>query len=42
MATYVARQGPEPPAIEATLKAGVPELRRAASRLSELLDGSVY
>jgi DNA-binding IclR family transcriptional regulator len=29
-------------ASEATLKAGVPELRRAASRLSELLEGSVY
>ncbi|GAA1790881.1 hypothetical protein GCM10009712_42620 [Pseudarthrobacter sulfonivorans] len=27
---------------EATLKAGVPELRRAAGRLSELLEGSVY
>lgn len=29
-------------ATEATLKAGVPELRRAAGRLSELLEGSVY
>ncbi|VXC32181.1 IclR family transcriptional regulator [Arthrobacter sp. 8AJ] len=29
-------------ASEATLKAGVPELRRAAGRLSELLEGSVY
>ncbi|MET1085534.1 MAG: IclR family transcriptional regulator [Arthrobacter sp.] len=29
-------------ASEATLKAGIPELRRAASRLSELLEGSVY
>jgi len=29
-------------ASEATLKAGVPELRRAAARLSELLEGSVY
>lgn len=27
---------------EQTLKAGVPELRRAAARLSELLEGSVY
>jgi DNA-binding IclR family transcriptional regulator len=27
---------------EETLKAGVPELRRAAGRLSELLEGSVY
>lgn len=27
---------------KATLKAGVPELRRAAGRLSELLEGSVY
>lgn len=29
-------------ASEVTLKAGVPELRRAAGRLSELLEGSVY
>ncbi|MDR6506718.1 IclR family transcriptional regulator [Arthrobacter oryzae] len=29
-------------ASEATLLAGVPELRRAAARLSELLEGSVY
>ena len=29
-------------ASEATLIAGVPELRRAAGRLSELLEGSVY
>lgn len=29
-------------ATEATLRAGVPELRRAAGRLSELLEGSVY
>ena len=29
-------------ASEATLKAGVPELKRAAARLAELLEGSVY
>jgi len=27
---------------EAALESGVPELRRAAGRLSELLQGSVY
>jgi DNA-binding IclR family transcriptional regulator len=29
-------------ASEETLRAGVPELRRAAARLAELLEGSVY
>jgi DNA-binding IclR family transcriptional regulator len=38
----IALTSPVETATEAGLKAGVPELRRAAGRLSELLEGSVY
>jgi DNA-binding IclR family transcriptional regulator len=38
----VSLTSPVEAADEATLRAGVPELRRAAGRLSELLEGSVY
>ena len=38
----MALTSPVETATEAGLKAGVPELRRAAARLSELLEGSVY
>ena len=38
----MALTSPVETATEAGLKAGVPELRRAAGRLSELLEGSVY
>ena len=38
----LALTSPVETATEAGLKAGVPELRRAAGRLSELLEGSVY
>ena len=38
----LALTSPVETATEAGLKAGIPELRRAAARLSELLEGSVY
>lgn len=38
----IALTSPVETATEAGMKAGVPELRRAAGRLSELLEGSVY
>ena len=38
----IALTSPVEAASEEGLKAGVPELRRAANRLSELLEGTVY
>jgi DNA-binding IclR family transcriptional regulator len=38
----MALTSPVESATESALEAGVPELRRAAGRLSELLEGSVY
>jgi IclR family acetate operon transcriptional repressor len=38
----VSLTSPVEAADETTLRAGIPELRRAAGRLSELLEGSVY
>jgi hypothetical protein len=38
----IALTSPVDAATEGALKAGVPELRRAAARLAELLEGTVY